>query len=183
MKKGSIILISLLGILHLYVQESISINNKTLSGHEAQDEFWIFSDSEDTIVAMHYSEYIALYRKARLAQLDAQRLDSILSAKEDLLEKYEEYELDADRHIAVQNEAIAIADSLYSGYKSLYSDLKTLYDVRPFCLVAGMGLYSYREKGLDPLIHIGVEYRKLQLSGQFGKSYRGVNLQYRIPIF
>ena len=91
MKKGSIILISLLGILHLYAQESISINNKTLSGHEAQDEFWIFSDSEDTIVAMHYSEYIALYRKARLAQLDAQRLDSILSAKEDLLEKYEKY--------------------------------------------------------------------------------------------
>ncbi len=183
MKTIIIILSSIACIFHAGAQESITVKGKTIQGKEVQAGNWLFQDTEDTLITVNYSQYIELYKRARLAEMKAERLDSIIKAKDRLITSYDNYEAKADSHIVVQEKMIILADSLYNGYKKMYSDLKTLYDVRPFCIVAGTGFYSYDRNGLKPLFNIGVEYRKFQVNGQFGKLYRGINMQYRLPLF
>lgn len=183
MKKIIILLLSMLCITESGAQDSIYVKGKILRGKEVQPGCRLFQDDEDTLVTVNYRKYIALYKKARLAELNAERLDSIRKAQEKLIASYENYEAKADSHIVVQEKMIETADKLYNGYKKMYSDLKTLYDVRPFCIVAGTGLYSYDKNGLKPVFNIGVEYKKFQVSGLFGKLYGGINLQYRLALF
>lgn len=170
--------------IQINAQESIQIMGKTITGSEIDGKTWLFRDEEDTIVALPYSKYISLYEKAKLAQLNVERLDSIMKAKDELLTSYGNYEAAADSHIVIQKQMIHTADSLFRGYKQIYSDVKTLYDLRPFSAVIGIsGLYFQEQKGWNTIFNVGVEYRKVQVSGLFGKEYKGVSLLCRFPLF
>ena len=183
MRANFIIFILIVCITEAEAQDSLYVKGNILQGSEVEDGCWLFQDAKDTLVTISFSKYKELYKRARLAEIKAARLDSIVVAQNGLLVAYDRYEAKADSHIVVQKQLISVADSLYNGYKKMYTDLKTLYDVRPFCIVAGTGLYSYDNNGLKPVFNIGMEYRKFQVSGSFGKLYRGLNMQYRIPLF
>jgi hypothetical protein len=164
-------------------QESIHIKGKDISGKEAQPDYWLFSDAQDTIVALHYSEYVQMVRKMEVMQLQVAAQDSILKAKNELLAVFDNYEQKAETHILTQDSLLNYADSLYRGYKDLYHDMKSLADINKFGLLLGTGVHKYDTYSLKYVFDLGVEYNKIQLSSQFGEKYKAFTVSYRIPLF
>ncbi|MCK4662354.1 MAG: hypothetical protein KAT68_05785 [Bacteroidales bacterium] len=183
MKKLLIIIIYVIGAYLLQAQESISIKGKTLQGHEAQLEYWLFKDDVDTIVAINYSEYVQMVHDLEEFQLQKARLGTIIKAKDELIAVFENYEKKADIHIVTQDSLINLADTLYLGYKGLYNDLKSIADIKTFSVLLGAGLNKYNQNNPGYIFDAGFEYNKIQLNYQFGNKYNGLTMRYRIPLF
>lgn len=185
MKK--IVLLPLLTLLYATVsaQTSITIDGRTITGTEADEDIWVFEDARDTLIAMNFSEYKALNRRIEELLAERKKLNSVIEAKDELIAAFENYEEKADAHILTQEKMIETADSLYTGYKGLYEDLKSIYGIHTFSVVGGVGAYNFDQTDWHALFSVGAEYKQYQGTVDIGldRSYIGLNLQYSIPVF
>ncbi len=164
-------------------QESINVKGKVIFGKEARADYWLFSDAQDTLVAIDYAEYVQMVRKMETLRLQAAALDSVIKAKNELLSAFDNYEQKAQTHILTQDSLLMYADSLYVGYKNLYHDMKSLADSKQLGLILGTGVYKYDANNLKYLFDFGVEYNKIQLSSQFGEKFNALTVSYRLSLF
>ncbi len=124
-----------------------------------------------------------LTKKIRLLQNDVERYTRILAAKDSLLAAFGDFQSKAEKHIETQEELISTADSLYTGYKSLYKDLKRLAGLSTIWLSAGVGLVDPPGGSWRPVGSLGLGFNNWTASFEFGKSYRGISMRGRLPLF
>lgn len=163
-------------------QDQITIVGRTIGLSSTGPGYWLFQDQSDTIAALEYSDFKNLFNKIKSQELMIERLDSLNAALNRVINAYEAYELAADENIQVQQEMITISDSLYLGYKELSQKLEKLSGRKALAIVGGAGAYRLDQNGPAYLLNVGLEYRKVQVCGVFGSDYKGLNLQYRVPI-
>ncbi|MDX1619009.1 MAG: hypothetical protein R3224_09505 [Balneolaceae bacterium] len=168
-----------------FAQTRITIEGKTINGREARENIWVFEDSEDSLITIRRQMYRDLTQKIRELQLEGERLEKIIQAKDELIEAFENYEGAADAHIRTQAELIETADSLYLGYKDLYRDLKSIYGINTVSLLLGTGAFNFDRTEWNAVGSVGVAYKRYEGTVDFGltRSYFGLNLQYSIPLF
>jgi len=168
-----------------WAQTSITIDGRTISGSEADEDIWLFQDEQDTLITLKFEEYQALNRRIEELLLTEERLEKIIEAKDELIDAFENYETRADEHIRTQSDLIETADSLYTGYKDLYEDLKSIYGIQTFSLVVGTGAYNFDQSDWHALFSVGAAYKRYEGTVDIGldRSYFGLNLRYSIPVF
>ena len=183
MKKTTWLIMALLMVwMGARAQNSITIDSVTLEGR-ATSSGWIFEGEQDTILAFTRENYSQVMQRVAELQEEVRHLEETIQARDELIDAFENYESNADRHIAVQKQMIGKADSLYTGYRDLYNDLEDICDPQDVSLVVGSGLYRYGNNNWRPLLNLGVEYRQFQGSYLFGKDFNGLSFQYRIFSF
>lgn len=162
---------------------SMTLGDKTIQGQQVKKEAWLFQDEEDTIIAVTFEAYNDLVEEIKQLKADTNRLNAIITAKNELIERHKDYEVTADEHIDVQRRLIQTADSLYVGYKSLYGDLKKIYGLNTLSVIPGLGFYSLPDRSERVFGSVGIAYKKTQGHIQFGRNYTGVLLGFRLPVF
>jgi hypothetical protein len=105
--------------------------------------------------------------------------EEVLRAQQALLGKYETFQTAAEKHIAKQNEIIAIGDSLYRGYKSIYEDLKRVTGFSTWSIAAS--LIPVRTGDTHLLYSLGFGYGNISLQYVGGKDTDGILIGYRYP--
>lgn len=179
-----ILITACLPLLDLVAQDSVTLNGKTLNGSSIRSGYWLFQDQQDTIIALTMTEFSKIDAELSGNTIAVAWKDSIIAAQERELEAYRNYESNADQLVITQDQMIIKADSLYTGYKQLYKDLKKLTVQKTFSLVAGSGFYRIDQNDPSYIFNLGLEYRRLQVSYDFGgNGYKGFSMQYRVPVF
>ncbi len=183
MKRNLIVITYCFLVSCLLGQNNITLNGVRINGEEVDNNIWVFQNNQDTIIALKFEEYKALNKKIEELLAAHEWLDSIIIAKNELIAAFEDYEEKADTHIDVQSKLINVGDSLYLGYKSLYNDLRSIYGMQTFSVILGSGAYNYDKNSWKPYLDVGVAYKNFQGNYQFGKEFKGINLQYVFPLF
>lgn len=159
--------------------QQLRVKGKVINGTEAQPNYWVFSDSKDTIVALDYKELLAITDSIKKLTFQVEFLKSEMERQNRKITAYKEANERAETHINNQKNIISHSDSLIKGYKSIYNDLKAIYNKRKFGLLIGAGTYKYSQENASYLFDAGFEYNKMQIGYQFGDNFKGLTIRYR----
>jgi hypothetical protein len=185
MKKSIVLSVLLSAVLVAGAQNLILTGDGIrVDGTQVDRNSWYFDMGDSVMVMMNMQDLNELITEIRYLQADTLKTRKIIEAKNELIQKFEEYQAKADDHIAVQEKMISTADSLYKGYKGLYTDLKKICGTSKFSLIPAIGLVDLPAEDRRPFIgSVGVEYNKWQGHFQLGKDYKAVVIGVRFPIF
>jgi hypothetical protein len=163
-------------------QTTLTIEGKTIAGGLEEAGMWLFRGEEDTVIALRSSTYRQVMLQTKNQEDSIQYYRRLLAARDSLLARYATYQQRADSLVAVQNQLLTTADTLFLGYRGLYNDLKRVQTRTNFNLTGGIGLnftgndnYAFR-----PYATVGARFFRyqvnthLQLDGQqfgFGLNY------------
>ena len=125
----------------------------------------------------------SLLQRIELLQAEQQRQQRIIAAKDSLLKAYQNVEERARQYIAVQQQLLHVADSLYVGYKQLYKDARALIGYGKYALWGQVSLARLgNPASWQALGSVGIGFQNWMVGYQFGTQFQGISVGIRWPV-
>ncbi len=181
--KFSIALVMLISGTIFAQSISLSRNGQTYPARYVGNGMYAVSLQDTTYLIIPQAIVDSLLQKIELLQAENERHRRVLAAQDSLLNAYRSFEQRARQHIAVQQQLIATADSLYLGYQQLYRKARSLIGYGKYALWGQITVARWGSPATTyPLGSLGIGFENWMIGYQFGQQFQGISVGIRWPV-